>query len=195
MREVFEEIYKTNYWNNSESVSGHGSDMEATEVIRRELPKLVERLTITNILDIPCGDFYWFKEMKLDVVYIGGDIVQELVDIDRKRYPGVDFRVLDATKDKLPEVDLILCRDMLGHFSNFDVKKALNNFRASGSKYLLATTFPDREEHINIETGQWRPINLASFYSLSDPILVINEGCKIKGFEDKSLGLWELDDE
>lgn len=195
MREVFEDIYKTNYWNNSESVSGHGSDMEATEVIRRELPKLVERLTITNILDIPCGDFYWFKEMKLDVVYIGGDIVQELVDIDRKRYPGVDFRVLDATKDKLPEVDLILCRDMLGHFSNFDVKKALNNFRASGSKYLLATTFPDREEHINIETGQWRPINLASFYSLSDPILVINEGCKIKGFEDKSLGLWELDDE
>lgn len=35
---------------------------------------------VRSVLDIPCGDFFWFKEIKLDLdSYIGGDIVAPLI--------------------------------------------------------------------------------------------------------------------
>lgn len=196
MREVFTHIYRTNFWKDKESVSGQGSNLKQTETIRRELPKLFKQLHMKSVLDIPCGDFYWFRHMDLleDVRYMGADVVPELIDALCVTFPFIQFQVMDATTSVLPQVDLILCRDMLGHFSNVDVRLALKNFRLSGSKYLLATTFPDRDNVRDIETGQWRPINLAQYFGLPDPITVINEhSTEGNGkFADKSLGLWEL---
>jgi hypothetical protein len=92
---------------------------------------------------------------------------------------------------------LILCRDCLVHFSFDDIFKALNNLRASGSRFLLTTTFPTRQENQPIPTGKWRPLNLerAPFF-LPPPLTILNEGCTENGGEyaDKSLGLWQLDD-
>ena len=196
MEGVFEKIYQENAWKNDESVSGAGSTEEATRVIRQELPGIFRRYRIKNVLDIPCGDFNWASEVKWPG-YIGADVVPELIMRNREEWPEVDFRVLDVTKDFLPEVDLILCRDLLGHFSNYFVQKALRNIVSSGSRYLLATTFPKHENNGDIWTGDWRPINLASYYGLPDPIAIFNEGCTAGGgqFADKSLGVWRLDNE
>lgn len=194
MKDTFERIFKTNEWKGDESVSGQGSDLYQTDRVRRELPKLLNRLGVETMLDIPCGDFYWMNYIPLPDGYVGADIVPELIEQNQERYPGVVFELMDITESKLPEVDLILCRDLLGHFSNADVKHALQNLRASRSLWLLATTFPDHEYEGDIETGHWRPINLASYFGLPDPILLINEGCTEGGgkFADKSLGLWRL---
>lgn len=198
MREVFTHIYRTNFWKDKESVSGQGSNLRQTETIRKVLPTLFDKFHVKSILDIPCGDFYWFRQMEFPngIKYIGADIVPELLDALWQTFRGVDFRLLDATMSKLPRVDLILCRDMLGHFSNADVKLALNNFKSSGSIYLLATTFPDRENKGDIETGQWRPVNLAQYFGLPDPIVIINENSSEGAgkFKDKSLGLWVLNE-
>lgn len=200
MKDVFTDIYKSNFWKDGESASGAGSNMQQTMVIRTVLPELFKRLHVKVLLDIPCGDFFWFskmwKDMPGDMHYIGADIVRDLVYKNRERYvhPELEFQVMDATRTRLPHADLILCRDMLGHLSNVDVKAALKNFRASGSEYLLATTFPGRENVNDIKTGEWRPINLASLFGLPDPLMVLNEGCTVAGgkFKDKSLGLWRL---
>ena len=37
-KNIFQLIYKNNYWDSKESVSGPGSDLKSTENIRRELP-------------------------------------------------------------------------------------------------------------------------------------------------------------
>lgn len=197
MKDIFTDIYKTNFWKNNESVSGHGSTMDETASIRLILPKLFRELHVKTVLDIPCGDCNWVKDLwpELDW-YIGADVVEELIAENKERFHHeAEFRVLDATKSELPKVDLILCRDLLGHFSNRDVKAALKNFRASGSKWLLATTFPGREnEAHDIKTGQWRPIDLGYMWGLPTPLLYIYENCTAGNgkFKDKALGLWEL---
>jgi len=73
------------------------------------------------------------------------------------------------------------------------VWKALANMKHSGSRYLLATTFVDRQHNADILTGGWRPLNLsAPPFCLPPPVRVINEDCPAKKFRDKSIGLWEV---
>lgn len=196
MRDIFTSHYQNNFWSNDESVSGHGSTLKATKMVRKYIPQVVRFLNIKTILDIPCGDYNWFGKIELPdgVEYIGADIVPELIYENNQKYarPGVSFMDLDITRDWLPKADLVICRDLLGHLSNNEVKVALQHIKRSGMKYLLATTFPDHETSGDIETGQWRPINLASLYGMPNPIEYIRENCSLPGFEDKSLGLWEL---
>lgn len=196
--QVFTDIYKNNGWRSDESVSGHGSTLEATSAIRGALPVMFDHYGIKTVLDIPCGDFNWWQHIKgiEKVQYVGADIVPELIHENNARYSSgaVSFIYMDITANQLMPMDLILVRDLLGHFSNADVRKALINIKRSGSKYLLATTFPNHETSGDIETGEWRPINLASMWGLPDPIATIDERCTAGGgaFADKSLGLWAL---
>ena len=197
-QKVFSDIYHNNSWRSDESVSGHGSTMVATREVRRQLPILFKKYDIKSVIDIPCGDMNWISEVVIGKVnYFGIDIVPELIASNKRKFgdlPNVHFDVRDITRDPLPPVDLILCRDLLGHLCNAEVKLALKNLRASGSRYMLATTFPNHHPDGDIETGQWRPINLACFWGLLDPIAYIDEECQIEGFEDKSLGLWRIDE-
>ena len=102
---------------------------------------------------------------------------------------------MDITKVRLPTGDLILCRDCLVHFSLSDIHSALNNFKASQSRYLLTTTFTNLTFNQEIRTGSWRPLNLEiEPFNFPKPILVINENCTEgeMNYTDKSLALWDL---
>lgn len=198
MQDVFTKIYQDNHWKNDESVSGAGSTLEATSAIRSALPLLFDHYEIETIVDIPCGDMNWIGDLVLGKrTYFGMDIVPEIIAQNKSKYghlANVFFDVKDITRDPLPPADLILVRDLLGHFSNADVRKALANIKNSRCKYLLATTFPQHETEGDIKTGEWRPINLASLWGLPDPLEYINENCTVGGgeFRDKSLGLWRI---
>jgi hypothetical protein len=108
--------------------------------------------------DIPCGDFNWISKVDLNNVdYLGSDIVSELIEKNNHNYSNesIRFRTLDLTADSLPEVDLIFTRDCLVHLSYDDTLKALSSIIESGSKYLLTSSFVDRERNYNIATGEW----------------------------------------
>lgn len=199
MKEIFEKIYEDNFWRSEESVSGTGSTLEETAELRLFLPSLLEDIDANSILDIPCGDLNWIKEIIPieESGYIGADIVPKLIEKNKAAYPGGDFRVLDIARSDLPQVDVVLVRDLLGHFSNLDVKLALKNLRRSGSKYLLATTFPNEQTRGDIKTGQWRPINLASYFGLPEPIRLYPESNVDFGdhVSVKCLGSWNLREE
>jgi hypothetical protein len=157
-------------------------------------------LDVGTMLDLPCGDFFWMRHVPMDAIrYIGADILPELIQRNNDLYgrPNVTFRRIDLLQDRLPKVDLILCRDCLVHFSYRDVAAALRNICDSGSTYLLTTTFTERRRNHDIATGQFRPLNLeVQPLSLPAPILSINEGCtEWDGlYRDKSLGLWQVCD-
>lgn len=116
------------------SVSGAGSDVEATDALREGLRRLIEEYQVKSLLDIPCGDGEWMSRTELPAAleYIGADIVPELV-VMNKRSRGETakrkFCRLDITRDALPLVDLIFCRDCLGHFSNALVLQTLRNIK------------------------------------------------------------------
>jgi hypothetical protein len=198
--DVFSDIFKHNSWGGADSVSGPGSDACQTKIITHELPVLFKALNVSTVLDIPCGDFNWMKDVNLkNITYTGADIVQALIETNNSKYSkeGIGFRNLDLIRDKLPKVDLIFCRDCLVHLSFADIKLALANICASQSEYFLTTTFPERKKNYNIVTGQWRVINLeVSPFTFPQPIRIINEGCTEGNgiYKDKSLGLWRIAD-
>ncbi len=198
-QDKFTEIYNQNAWGDEKSVSGAGSNLASTEVIREQLPLIVEELRVQTLMDAPCGDCYWMDEIDLgDCRYIGVDIVPEIIT-DNKKYSSStkSFHLLDIIKHELPQADLILCRDCLVHFSYKDLFSAINNLKASGSEYLLTTTFPDQTANKDIITGHWRPINLnLPPFNFPSPLKMINEQCKeLEGkYPDKNLGLWKLED-
>lgn len=195
--ETFTKIYQENAWKSEKSASGHGSSLEATAAIRKVLPSLLTAYGIGSVLDIPCGDFTWWPAMGLgeQIRYIGADIVPELIAENKRTHPLLDFRVLNVVSGHLPKVDLVFCRDCLGHLSNPNVRSALTNIRVSGATYLMATTYYDPKWSTDAEIldGSWRPINLIKQFRLGEPIITVNEGfTKDAAYRDKSLGLWKL---
>ena len=200
MEPIFSEIRTWNTWGGVDSVSGPGSDLKETLSIRPAIIDLFRDLQIKTLLDAPCGDFFWVKEFVHELCeYIGVDIVKDLIEENNRKYENdhVNFQCLDITKDPLPRVDLILCRDCLVHFSFKHIRSVLLNFKKTESRYLLTTTFPEHEGNENIITGYWRPLNLNHPpFNFPEPLQLINEGCSLENgqYSDKSLGLWKFDE-
>src|ERR1019366_5330732 len=67
----FARIHDTNLWGAEASLSGLGSELDATAVLRAGLPRLLEKLGVTSLLDAPCGDAGWINPYDLGVRYIG----------------------------------------------------------------------------------------------------------------------------
>jgi hypothetical protein len=196
----FQDIYKRRLFGKSTSASGPGSSLDATKVIRESIFELFDQYGIRTIADIPCGDFLWFRSMTLkDLKYNGFDIVPELISELREEFPGQQFDIHDATSHLLGTYDLILCRDLLVHLTNEQALRVIENFKKSGSTYLLATTFVNLDVNVELRVPRigigWRPLNLAEFpFNLGSPIRTINEN-SLEGrgrYQDKSLGLWKL---
>ncbi len=198
--DAFTWIYQRNKWGGTDSVSGQGSDAEQTRHVVSGLSGLIREKQIRSVLDIPCGDFHWMKNVELaGADYIGADIVRDIVEQNEKIYAreGLRFEHLDLMNDALPTVDLVFSRDCLVHFSYEDIFKALHNICAGDSKYLLTSTFVERAENTDIVTGQWRPLNLeVPPFSLPAPVALIDEECsQYNGsYRDKALGLWRIED-
>lgn len=198
LNNVFNNIYSKNYWEDKDSVSGRGSNLRQTAEIRKRLPVIIREKRIKTMLDIPCGDFYWLRKVNLGIQkYIGADIVESLIQENKKKYANknFDFEVLDITSDHLPKVDLIFVRDCFVHLSYEEISKAIRKIKLSKSKFLLATTFPERNRNYDIITGFWRALNLQSPpFNFPEPLMLMNEKCSegSGSFNDKSLGLWEI---
>ena len=199
LRETFTDIFRTNAWHNDESVSGGGSTRARGADFRDALTALLDAYGVRSIVDAPCGDFNWMQDVIAgrDIEYTGIDIVEPLVAGNVQRYatPVRRFLCLDMTRADLPAADLILCRDGLVHLSFADARAAIANFRRSGSRYLLTTTFVRRSRNRDSPTGGWRALSLeAAPFSFPPPIALIDERYSGDGgiYDDKRLGLWEL---
>lgn len=192
-RAKFRAYYLDRGWSDAETVSGPGSTLESTRTVRLQLPVLLADLKIRSVVDIPCGDFHWMREVDLvGIDYQGFDIVPELIESNRRKYqtPTIRFGCLDLIKDTLPAADLVICRDCLFHYATRYVIKAIQNIKRSGSIYLLTTTYSSAAGNTEIEsTGLFRPINLERPpYDFPTPIRTIDGG----GGDGRSLGLWRL---
>jgi SAM-dependent methyltransferase len=204
LKQVFTVTYHNNLWGGNESVSGPGSSLEQTEIIRTELARLIKNYQIKTIIDAPCGDFFWLKEVVANTYheidsYLGLDIVAELIESNRSKYAKekIDFKCADLTKDTLPQADLIISRDCFIHLSYQNIYKALRNFKRSKSNYLLISSYTNHPNQ-NIKKAyslEARTINIARFpFCIKKNLEVINENCtEFDGaYNDKSLILIKI---
>jgi hypothetical protein len=195
----FRRIHDTNLWGAAASPSGLGSEMDATAVLRTELPGLLERLGVTSLLDAPCGDAGWINDADLGMRHVGVDIVPSLIERLQARAAAGEikgeYHLADITGDTLPGCDAILCRDALVHLSFANIERAVANFRASGAMWLIATTFPGWQVNRDCEDGDWRALNFERApFGWGPPVELLNENCLEAGggWRDKSLGVWRL---
>jgi hypothetical protein len=195
----FQRIHETNLWGAQASSSGLGSEMDATAMLRAELPRRLKKLGAASLLDAPCGDAGWINHADLGVVYAGVDIVPSLIERLQARAAAGEikgeYRLADITRDSLPRCDAILCRDALVHLSFANIERAVANFRASGAAWLIATTFPEWQVNADCEDGDWRALNFEHApFDWGAPVELVNENCLEAGggWRDKSLGAWRL---
>jgi hypothetical protein len=195
---IFSRAHRTNAWRGSESRSGPGSSLAATHAIRQALPVIVRAYGVKTLLDAPCGDFNWIKDVDLsNTRYVGIDVVPELIRWLSQEHEQHDriFQVANIVVDSLPSADLILCRDCLVHLNEADAESAIEQLKATGAELLLATTFYARSSNPVGSTGGWRPLNMQlPPFAFPRPELLIPE----REFDpavphsDKALGLWRL---
>ena len=203
VKALFQSYFEKNRWGNAESVSGPGSTLAATSILRKEISNFLKEEGIKSLLDAGCGDHQWMAEVDMEQLhYIGVDVVEALIQHNTQRYASSQkqFICLNIIEDALPTCEALICRDVLVHLNQSQALAAVKNFYKSGASYLLLTDFPEVENR-DIVTGEWRMINFeASPYHLPTPWKVLADTVlpELDGkLNRKRLAVWkreQLDD-
>lgn len=208
IKDIFSNVYENwGFGGWPESRSGPGSTLEETASIRNAIRKLVTEKQIKTVVDIPCGDFNWMKEIVYGFEkYTGGDIVPDLIKANQK-YANqiINFIEFDLTSDEeLPEADLLIVRDVIGHLPLEQGRKAIQKILNSKCKYLLSTTWfhlTDEEYYkthtnVEVEPSRFYPVCLRSApFNLPAPDLYLEEIPRVENYDTgvrKGLGFWDL---
>jgi hypothetical protein len=197
-------IYKKQLWlkavphlNPDKSLSGHGSTLASTRVLRGELEHFLREHNTQKFFDAPCGDFNWMKHVKLpdDCDYLGGDIVPRLIANLQKdcKGPRRQFINFDLIVDVFPSADVWLCRDCLQHLSHSDIILVLNNFRRSEVKHALILNYVGVKQNIDINTGGFRFVDLTlPPFDLPPPRQKLSDVCA--DGVPRYIGVWRRED-
>jgi len=151
-----------------------------------------------SLLDVPCGDMQWMPyvlDARSDVLYTGADIVPDLIAYHRKRFKklkNAEFIEHDIVSVPLNHsYDIILLRDLLQHLWMVDAVMALKHISESGSKFLLATTFPDTVVNVDVDKSVLG--GRKSSYNLEQtPFLLKSPVCSSYDWNVEHISLWKL---
>ena len=173
-KKVFSKIYKEDLWQGG---SGAGSKLENVKEYVDILQKYIDKPEVKTVLDLGCGDWQFSKFLDLSsVLYLGIDVVDSVIDSNINLYSdsNIDFISRDITTYELPQVDLIICKDVLQHLCNKDVISVLVKIIKS-SKFALITNdfYPESTSNRDIENGDYRYLDLTLSPFFLDVVTVL----------------------
>jgi SAM-dependent methyltransferase len=158
---------------NHESISGPGSSISNTLEVRLFLREIIDEFNIKTILDLGCGDWNWFRLVDLsNINYEGWDADVDMISSNQSNYgkDNISFKTYDIVLSDYPEVDLIICRDVLFHMPIYLANKIIKKSKLY-SKYFLSTSFRHVEVNKGIDPNQdW------GYYSINLNIEPFNLG-------------------
>jgi len=141
--------------NKIETYSGPGSLIKNTENLINQLNLFIKEYNISSIIDVPCGDFNYFKFINLENIdYKGFDVsvnaIERCKDFSKQ---NIKFDVLDATSQEVPKDDLIICKDLFIHLSFKDIFAVLANIKDKCKYFAVSRYSNGNEENIDKQTG------------------------------------------
>jgi len=142
------------------SGSGRGSSPEYTAGFRDFLQGFMRAHGVKSVLDYGCGDWQWARLMDWSGIdYLGVDIVPSLIESLRSRHGRERVRFDLAHDGALPEVDLVICKDVLQHLPNGEALGLMGRMEHAAKHVLWVQ---DRAKGPNVECvrGAYRPIDL-----------------------------------
>ena len=129
------------FWNHRyvedpELGSGVGSRGVAQEHKRHLLTEVVDRFQPKDILDVGCGDMQVSSVLPANS-YTGIDFSEEIVSVNRKKFPERTFLAGDFLKFETMSADMVVCLDVLIHLASRDdyrsfVRKLVSSTRRVG---------------------------------------------------------------
>jgi SAM-dependent methyltransferase len=195
----FERIYAEGAWVTEEGVpsSGDGSTLSAAANVRRFLPFLLEALAAKTVVDIGCGDLTWMADLlaTASFAYVGCDAAESVLLANKQRTnpSHATFLCMDACVDPLPHADVYLCREVLFHLSFREAFRLLENVATSADDgFLLVTTDPSMMFNADVETGDFRHLNLRRRpFGFGPPVLAVADNAVRP---ERTLAVWPLNE-
>jgi SAM-dependent methyltransferase len=182
MEVIFSSIYKKKIWgcnNEGNGTSGVGSTLEATAHYRDFLQRFMDAFAIKTVVDAGCGDWEFSQAIDWSAVdYIGYDVVPFIIEQNIAKYgaDNVTFIHKDIMNEELSPADLLICKDVLMHWSNELILKFLEQLPKF--KYCLITGDidykTDSSYNPNIRTGGFRALDLTQAPFFLDGIKIFS---------------------
>jgi hypothetical protein len=146
--QLFTKVYESGVWGKSDDpdspfYSGSGSrrEDEVAAYVQSVTSFLSSFEAKPDVVDLGCGDFSVGRQLRgLCNRYIACDVVPRLILFNQARYSdlGVEFKILDLTKDELPRGNIAFVRQVLQHLSNEQISKFIAH-APSIYKFLIVT--------------------------------------------------------
>ena len=195
-KEIFDNIYITNKWNDGygETKSGSGSTIFANKYRSKFLADFIDDFNIEFVYDAGCGDCSWqyeiFKKSKnKNWKYIGFEVSQEALSLaqNNNRDNELTFynKPIDLSIDTLNNINtknsLIIVKDVIQHLTLNDGISFLKNIKEYGIKYIAVSSHTNGK-NVNIERGNFYSNNIfLQPFSFINPIRNINDIIKAEG--------------
>jgi SAM-dependent methyltransferase len=151
--------------------SGPGSTLGFSKPYREFLEDFLNSKPIDNrsggiesVLDLGCGDMTVMSATDLQgALYFGVDVIEERVQRNQDRFPRFHFECRDIQTWTYPRTDLIVCKDVIQHWSTYEIREWLHHLQKQAFRYALITNCNyGPEVNTDITTGGWRPIDLTA---------------------------------
>lgn len=143
----FDEIYRKGHWGRNEDGSmSSGTGTRESSIVGPYVEAV--RLLLDQsfaakptVVDIGCGDFRVGSLVRPSAGrYLACDISREIIGQNTARYPAdpdLEFLVLNAVDDPLPDGDVVTIRQVLQHLSNDHIRRIVP--KLSAFRYVIVT--------------------------------------------------------
>ncbi|MGE0547636.1 MAG: glycosyltransferase [Kofleriaceae bacterium] len=160
MQRVHERIFTPQYTERS----GPGSTPEFSAPYREFLHTFIREHHVRSIVDLGCGDLQIMSRVDLQGArYRGADVIAERVRRNAEAHPGMTFEHRDARTWEFPRCDLVLCKDVIQHWSNEEIERWLEHMKARARSYrfaLITNCTYGATLNQDCKTGGWRAVDL-----------------------------------